>query len=135
MKVVIDTNVLVSAILKNRLPEEVVFYVIENSQCQWIASSEILAEYKDVLSRPKFKLPLDILTRWFAIFDRHITMTKVNLAIDFPRDQKDAKFLACAIEYQADIFISGDKDFSDAQMLVTNTQIMSIAAFYNQFAM
>jgi hypothetical protein len=34
---------------------------------------------------------------------------------------KDAKFLACARVTQADIFISGDKDFSEAQKLLTDS--------------
>jgi predicted nucleic acid-binding protein len=38
MKVIIDTNILISAILKNRIPEEVVFNIIINSAYQWLAS-------------------------------------------------------------------------------------------------
>jgi putative PIN family toxin of toxin-antitoxin system len=133
MKIIIDTNVLVSAILKNRIPEEIVFCVVENSQFKWLASSEIIAEYKGVLSRSKFKLPPDILQRWFVVFDRNIVIAESDLLVDFPRDQKDAKFLACAISHRADIFISGDKDFSEANELIKDTQIVSVTEFFNRF--
>jgi len=41
---------------------------------------------------------------------------------------KDAKFLACAIESQADILITGDSDFGEAVNLI-ETQIMSVTQF------
>jgi len=66
MKVIIDTNILISAILKNRIPEEVVFSIIINHAFQWLASLEILDEYKSVLMRPKFKLPEMIIQNWFS---------------------------------------------------------------------
>ena len=37
----------------------------------------------------------------------------VNLTIDFPRDRKDAKFLACPISAGADYLMTGDQDFQD----------------------
>ena len=46
MKVIIDTNILISAILKNRIPEEVVFSIIINHAFQWLTSLEIIDEYK-----------------------------------------------------------------------------------------
>ncbi len=133
MKVIIDTNILISAILKNRIPEEVVFNIIINPAYQWLASSEIMDEYKKVLVRPKFKLSETVLQQWFSIFEKHITVVSAQLPIDFPRDPKDAKFLACAIATQADIFISGDKDFSEAQKLLEQTQILSVREFFNRF--
>lgn len=97
MKVVIDTNVLVSAALKNREPETVILFIVARTDFEWIVSPEILAEYKDVLSRKKFGLPKEVQRRWFDVLDRLTTVIEVDVAIDFPRDQKDAKFLACAL--------------------------------------
>ncbi len=55
MKVVIDTNVVVSAVLKpGRNPEAVIRYIAQRADTEWIVSSEILAGYKEVLSRKKF---------------------------------------------------------------------------------
>jgi predicted nucleic acid-binding protein len=46
----------------------------------------------------------------------------------FPRDQKDAKFLACALATKAEFFITGDRDFSQAQKLIETT-ILSVSLF------
>ncbi len=61
MNVLIDTNVLISAALRDRLPERVVLYVATRDDCRWLVTPEILAEYVDVLRRPKFGLPEDVL--------------------------------------------------------------------------
>jgi putative PIN family toxin of toxin-antitoxin system len=128
MKVVIDTNVLVSAILKDRDPEKIILCVVERDDMEWIVSPEIMAEYRQVLSRSKFGLPQDMLDSWFSLLDRFTVVWPVDLAIDFPRDQKDAKFLSCAIAAGADFFITGDRDFSQAQKLLSTT-IISVSLF------
>jgi uncharacterized protein len=51
-----------------------------------------------------------------------------SIVIAFPRDQKDAIFLSCALSADADFLITGDKDFSEAKKL-TNTTILSAAMF------
>lgn len=85
-------------------------------------------EYKEVLSRSKFKLTDEILSEWFEIIDAFIKIIDVNLEIEFPQDKKDAKFLACAIAAEADFLITGDSDFNQAQTLL-NTRIISVTLF------
>ena len=114
MKVVIDTNVVVSAALKDRNPEAVILFVVKHPEFEWVASAEIIQEYVEVLRRDKFHLPETIIHRWANIFATMITVVEVQGGVDFPRDQKDAKFLACALAAEADYFITGDKDFDSA---------------------
>jgi putative PIN family toxin of toxin-antitoxin system len=128
MKVVIDTNVLVSAVLKGRVPRAVIQFIVDHPNWEWIASEAIVVEYKAVLSRSKFKLTDQVKTEWFEIIDTLITLIDVNLEIDFPRDRQDAKFLACAMASEADFLITGDSDFNQAQSLV-NTTIISVSLF------
>lgn len=128
MKVLIDTNVLVSAVLRDRAPEEVLLFVVGHSDYTWIVSGDIVAEYYSVLSRPRFALPREVLARWDAILRTATTMVDVPLGVDFPRDQGDAKFLACALASRADYLITGDRDFEEARKLVT-TIILSVSAF------
>ncbi len=86
MKVVIDTNILVSAILKGRLPRTVIQFVIESNKIEWIVSEAILTEYKDVISRPKFKLSEGVIREWYRIFDTVPRLIDVHSTVDFPRD-------------------------------------------------
>jgi putative PIN family toxin of toxin-antitoxin system len=128
MKVLFDTNVVVSAILKDKGPEEIIVFVIEHPEFEWIVSSDILQEYKDVLSRRKFGLSSELLQSWFAVFDEQVKIVDVDLTIDFPRDRKDAKFLACALTENAEFFVTGDRDFTQAQKII-NTMILSVSLF------
>ncbi|MEG4419553.1 putative toxin-antitoxin system toxin component, PIN family [Microcoleus sp. LAD1_D5] len=52
-------------------------------------------------------------------------------AIDFPRDRKDAKFLACALAGNANFLITGDRDFTEVETL-GNTKIVSVSGFLDQ---
>jgi len=53
MRVVVDTNILVSAILRGRMPRTAIQSIINRPDWEWLVSVEIIAEYKDVLLRPK----------------------------------------------------------------------------------
>lgn len=128
MNIVIDSNVLVSAALRDRDPEAVILFVLEQEDHQWIVSSEILQEYKTVLSRKRLGLSGAIQQRWFYLLDVLATLVEVNIEIEFPRDQKDAKFIACALAADAEFFITGDKDFTEAQRLLSTT-IVSVLQF------
>jgi putative PIN family toxin of toxin-antitoxin system len=128
MKVVIDTNIVVSAILKDKDPEEVILVIATQPDIEWIVSPEILTEYKEVLKRDKFHLPDDILQSWFILIDSLTTVVVADIFVDFPRDRKDAKFLACALVSDADYFITGDRDFDQPQKIL-NTAILSVRQF------
>lgn len=128
MKVLIDTNVLVSAILKDGKPEQIIQFVVSRTDIEWIVSTDIMKEYKCVISRKKFGLPTTIINEWFAWIDTATTEIQVDLEVDFPRDQKDEKFLVCALQANALFFITGDSDFSEAQQIV-NIKIVSVAVF------
>lgn len=132
MKVIIDTNVLLSAAWKDKVPEKVVLWVAFNDEWEWMVSKEILEEYRDVLRREKFNLHQSALERWESVITKLTTLIDVNLGFEFPRDQKDAKFLACALISNADYFITGDKDFSEAQRFI-KTKIISASMFAEKF--
>ncbi len=128
MKVVIDTNVLVSAALRDRVPEQVVLFVVQHPDMEWVVSREILDEYRDVLARPKFGLPAELLRRWNVLLDRVVVIVEPALSVEFPRDRKDAKFLACALAARATYLVTGDRDFEQAQKLM-GTTILSVSLF------
>ena len=128
MKIIVDTNVLVSAIIRDNIPEQVIMWIVSQPVIEWVATAEIVREYKEVLQRKKFKLPSEVIDSWFRLFDEELVLVSPEIAVNFPRDVKDAKFLECALESKADIFITGDRDFSEAQALIS-TQIMSVNQF------
>lgn len=128
MIVVIDTNVLISAAFKDRDPETVVLFVLQHPQFQWVATREIIEEYLRVLRRPKFKFSEETIKTWEDTFASLIEIADIQERIDFPRDQKDAKFLECCLAAEADFFITGDRDFEEAYKII-DTTVMSVAQF------
>ena len=129
MRVVVDTNVVVSAILRDRLPEKILLFIIARPDFEWVASTEILTEYREVLRRPKFALSDTVLLQWDDRFRVAIAEWPVDISVSFPRDVKDAKFLACALAAEADFFITGDQDFTEVRKL-GHTNILSVSQFH-----
>ena len=87
MNVLIDTNVLLSAALRDKLLERVVLYAAGRDHFRWLVTPEILAEYTDVLRRPKFGLDQQTLERRGEL----LAMRTVNVgsppeAPNFPRE-------------------------------------------------
>ena len=55
MRVVLDTNVIVSALIAPRGQEALVFVLALRGQFEMCVSPAVLAEYHDVLHRPRFR--------------------------------------------------------------------------------
>lgn len=106
MKVIIDTNILISAALKGRKPEEVVQFIIDSSDFDWIVSQEVLEEYREVINRRKLKLPDEVKNRWLNRIETIPQLVEVQVKVDFPRDAKDAKFIALAMASEANFLIT-----------------------------
>ena len=132
MQAIIDTNVFISAVWRDKNPEAVILWICDQPNWQWMVSKGIKKEYKEVLRRKKFSFPPDVLKEWEQVIDENTTEVEVDENVNFPRDQKDAKFLACALSCEADYMVTGDKDFTDAPHL-TKTLIVSVSIFKNLF--
>jgi len=128
MRVVIDTNILVSAVIRDRLPERVLLWCLGNPEVEWLVTPAVMAEYSAVIQRPKFALPRATATWWLELLAADTRVIRPTVTLDFPRDRKDAPFLICAAAGKADYLITGDGDFSEAQSLL-QTRIVSVRQF------
>jgi putative PIN family toxin of toxin-antitoxin system len=128
MKVVIDTNILVSAVIRDRLPEQVLLWCLRQNEVEWIVSPAIMDEYAEVIQRPKFRLPAATIAWWLELLVADTRIIEPELNIEFPRDRKDAPFLICAQAASVDYLITGDGDFSDAQALI-DPRIITVREF------
>lgn len=132
MNVIIDTNVLVSAIIRDRIPEKIILWVVTNPYVYWIASDNIILEYTNVIRRPKFSLSPEQLGRWESLFSDSILVFNPENKIDFKPDPLDAKFIECAIGCNADYIIAGDNHFHNVNE-VYDVKILTVAEFYHKF--
>lgn len=109
-KVVIDTNVLVSALLFGGVPGELI-PLWKDGRIQPLASRDIFDEFIRVLSYPKFQLTekdVEFLLNqeilpWFAVVS---VKTGRSFVADDPDDDK---FIWCALAGGAEYIISGDE--------------------------
>jgi putative PIN family toxin of toxin-antitoxin system len=135
-KIIIDTNILVSAAIADGKPERLILLIIAHrNNFKFIVSREIMEEDIQVLNRPRLKLTEYRKQEWFNLLNDSTTVIDVNVTIDFPRDRKDAKFLACAVAANADYLITGYRDFEDIKKMgIMNTKIISVTEFLNLFS-
>ena len=109
-KVVIDTNVLISALLKPQSKERAIYKLALNSEIQLFISQSMTAELARVVDYPKFEInPIEK-----EIFLKNVSRVasfvepKRHIAI-IKADPSDNRFLECAVESRADYIITGDK--------------------------
>ena len=110
LKVVIDTNVLVSALVKPGSGPEIIISLALSGEIILCLSDPIFVEYEEVLKRGKFsKLnqskvkELLLRIRSQAQWVEPKTRLEVTLV-----DPEDNKFLECAMEAGADLLITGN---------------------------
>ena len=111
LRAVLDTNVLVSAVLlPHSIPRRVFDHVILNARL--LLSMAVIAELSDVLSRPKFDRYVSAADRleFLAKTIRDAESVEVNLSITDCRDPKDNKFLELAVSGSATHLVTGDAD-------------------------
>lgn len=107
--VVLDTNVIVSAHLKEEGLERFVLDLALARKLQLFLSEEILGEYEGVLTRAAFKLSPAKVATSLRLLEKAATMIYPGKRITAAKDPDDNKFLECAAEAQADFLVTGNK--------------------------
>lgn len=109
MKIVVDTNVVISGVFFGGFPRKILTE-IARGKINACATAEIINEYNEVvaemISRKQGRLNHDILTPLFQAMEIIEPKTKVKIS----RDPDDDKFLGCAKDGKALYIVSGDKD-------------------------
>jgi uncharacterized protein len=111
MRIVIDTNIVVSAALLPRsVPRQAFDAAISHGKL--LISKATTVELGEVLRRPKFNRYLTEGKRleFLALLMREAEGVEVNEVIAECRDPKDDKFLELAVNGAASHIISGDAD-------------------------
>ena len=114
MRAVLDTNVVVSALLWGGIPERLI-ELAGDGKLELFTSEALLAELTGILGRPKFALKLqqkklaasEIVGHYRALAD---TVDAPPMEEASLRDPDDAAILGCALAARADLIVSGDLD-------------------------
>lgn len=112
-RVVIDTNLVLSALVfaQGRLSQLRLAW--QGAQCQPLVSSLTAAELIRVLSYPKFKLTVEEQQELLADYLPYCTTVRMPDKLPVTpdcRDKFDLPFLQLAVSGKADFLVSGDQD-------------------------
>jgi len=113
LRVVLDTNVLISSLLlKNSPPFRVVELIFARSILLRSESTLSESEFEEVLGRKKFNKYLTLEERqvFLSKFLARSELVEIRQEIDVCRDPKDNKFLELAVNGNASFIITGDDD-------------------------
>ena len=127
---VIDTNVVVSAMLKkNSVPEKIVDHALQGKIIP-LLNDEILAEYTDVINRPKFKFSQETIeTLLNKIVERGQFIDAKDFEDELP-DPKDKIFYCVLMTAREDVdayLVTGNlKHFPQKIYIVTPRELLDI---------
>lgn len=124
MKILVDTNILISTVLFPRSkPAKVLVYIAENHEM--VLCDQNLTELREVLGR---KAPQ-------SLPDAEVLLTELSYELipavlhaqKLIRDAKDQPILNAAMLYDIDIILTGDKDF--LSLGLEHPKCMTVAQF------
>ena len=109
MIIVLDTNILVAGILKPYSNSASILRLVAEGIVQVAYDLRIFTEYRDVLTRAKFKFPHEAINDFLAQLEREgILVSSRPLKIHLP-DPDDEPFLEVALASRALAIITGNK--------------------------
>lgn len=132
MKVVLDTNVLISALGWNGNEKKVLLETLSDD-IDLLLSEDIINEFLHVLSYDKLShIPIEKISLFVEIIVETsiIVDTKTKLLV-IKDDPQDNRILECAVDGKADYVISGDKHLLDLK-IYKGIEILNAKAFLNE---
>lgn len=111
LKVIFDTNVLVSSLIQRSFPFLIIQFVIKTNEINLCISNSLLEEYNDVLSREKFvNYPFFVENAkdLLSDFKKKAENYYPAITLDILDDESDNRFLELAETCNADYLITGN---------------------------
>ena len=127
---VLDTNVIVSALLKNGSVPWLVAEEALHGDIIPVLNDDILAEYEDVLNRPKFKFEKRAVSVLLSELRKRAVFAEPGLIEDVVPDPKDVVFYAVLMEKRKEeeaYLVTGNlKHFPVKTYVVTPREMLDI---------
>jgi putative PIN family toxin of toxin-antitoxin system len=109
LKIVVDTNVLVSALLRpGSLPSRVIDLVFAR-QVTLVIDQRIFGEYQEVLSRPEFAFPPRQVRAVLEFLWRYSERVQATPLLTELPDPDDTMFIEVVVSALADALVTGNK--------------------------
>lgn len=129
IRAVLDTNVVISALLFSGPPSHLVS-AWQSSRLRPVVSAPILDEYIRVLAYPKFELTA---TSIRSLIEEELlpfidSVNALDTTVPEVRDPDDAKFITCAVTAGVRWIVSGDDDLLSLHH-IRSVEVISVTAF------
>jgi uncharacterized protein len=132
LRLVIDTNILVSAALKPDGLQRTVLVLAMTKPARLYFTTAILAECREVLARPEFRIRRGLRQQLLQFIQNHAHLVSISRALQVTKDPDDNKFLECADAARVDYLITGNQryfpKFWKKTKVITSREFISIVA-------
>jgi putative PIN family toxin of toxin-antitoxin system len=108
-RIVLDTNVIVSALLSTNSNEDLVLRLALTGELELYISPAILYEYREVVVRPKLKIAPWKIEDLFSQLDSQAKLVHPSHTVEASPDESDNRFLECAETADAEYLVTGNK--------------------------
>ena len=132
LRLVVDTNVVVSAVLKPDGLQRTVVLLALAKPARWYVSGTILSEYAVVLARPELKVRRNLRQQLLQLIKNHARVVVPSRLPQVTTDPCDNIFVECADAARADYLVTGNQ--RDFPKFWKNTKIISSREFLNIIA-
>jgi len=132
LRLVIDTNVVVSAALKPDGLQRTTFLLAITKPARFYVSRPILEEYADVLSRPELGIRKGSRQQLLQLIRNNSHIVTPSRRLEVASDPDDNVFLECADAARADYLITGNQKhfprFWKKTKRITTREFISLVA-------
>ncbi len=138
MRVVLDTNVLISAVLSRGSPPDLILRAWRTGSFELVISTPLLRELEKVLARPRIRRRLQWSTDERTIFvaalsEGALVVTPEEELRVIRADVADNRVLEAAVRAEADFIVSGDRHLLELRShegirIVTPARFLAIIA-------
>jgi uncharacterized protein len=132
LRLVIDTNILVSAALKPEGLQRTVLVLAMTRPARLYISQAILAEYREVLARREFKIRRGLRQQFLQLIKYRAQLVDPVRALQVTKDPDDNKFVECADAARTDYLVTGNQRhfprFWKKTKVITSREFISIVA-------
>jgi putative PIN family toxin of toxin-antitoxin system len=132
MIVVLDTNVIVSGILRPYSKAAAILRLAATGMIQLVYDLRILSEYQDVLNRPKFTFAKEDINVFLDQVEKEGVLVSVVPLKYRLSDPDDEPFLEVALAARAEVIITGNKRHFPKKKY-QGTKILSPSEFLEAF--
>jgi len=108
LRLVLDTNIVVSAALKPDGLQRTVLLLAITKPARLYVSTHIFSEYRTVLSRPELRIRRGLRLRFLQLLKNRAHLVSPSRSLQITTDPADNMFLECPDAARADYLVTGN---------------------------